>query len=116
MDMEYHEGHLSPEAREMHRALKSLREELEAVDWYQQRFDVSEDDELRAILAHNEDEELEHAAMLLEWLRRRAPGLDEKLQTILFSTGRPGELALSEEEEPASVESGRGDLGIGSLR
>ena len=83
----YHESGLSKETREIHRGLASLIEELEAVDWYTQRVDVTEDEELRAILAHNRDEELEHAAMTLEWLRRRMPALSEELETYLFASG-----------------------------
>jgi ferritin-like protein len=68
----YHEpvSELTDEARDMHRAIVSLMEELEAVDWYNQRMDACKDDELRAILKHNRDEEKEHAAMVLEWIRR----------------------------------------------
>ena len=71
----YHEpiDELSDETRDMHRAITSLMEELEAVDWYNQRVDACKDPELKAILAHNRDEEKEHAAMVLEWIRRRDP-------------------------------------------
>lgn len=69
-----------------HRALVSLREELEAVDWYDQRVSATEDPSLAAVLAHNRDEEKEHAAMTLEWLRRRDPVLDRHLRTYLFTT------------------------------
>jgi len=65
------EERLSPVTRDMHRAIVSLMEELEAIDWYQQRMDATEDGELREILRHNRDEEKEHAAMVLEWIRRR---------------------------------------------
>ena len=68
-----------------HRAIVSLMEELEAVDWYDQRVDAAQDPELRAILAHNRDEEKEHAAMLLEWLRRHDPRLDHELRAYLFT-------------------------------
>jgi ferritin-like protein len=81
------EERLRPATRDLHRAIVSLMEELEAVDWYQQRVDATEDAELRAILAHNRDEELEHAAMVLEWLRRRNGVLDAKLRAYLFSEG-----------------------------
>ena len=70
-----------------HRAIASLMEELEAVDWYDQRVAATEDDDLRAILAHNRDEEKEHAAMLLEWLRRNDAEFDEQLRDYLFSEG-----------------------------
>lgn len=76
---------LTEETRDMHRAIISLIEELEAVDWYNQRVDACKSDELRAILAHNRDEEKEHAAMLLEWLRRRDSAFDKELKDYLFT-------------------------------
>jgi len=76
---------LSEETRNMHRAIVSLIEELEAVDWYQQRADACKDKELKAILAHNRDEEKEHAAMLLEWIRRKDPAFDKELKDYLFT-------------------------------
>lgn len=84
---EHHEpaDELSPQTRDMHRAIRSMIEELEAVDWYNQRIDASDDEELRAILAHNRDEEKEHAAMLLEWIRRRDEAFDEELKDYLFT-------------------------------
>lgn len=85
---------LKPETMDRHRALASLIEELEAVDWYDQRVDAARDEELRAILAHNRDEEKEHAAMLLEWLRRNDSGFEEQLRDYLF-TDKP----LLEREE-----------------
>ncbi|MCR9277145.1 MAG: ferritin-like domain-containing protein [Pseudomonadaceae bacterium] len=83
----YHEPvqELSDETRDMHRAITSLMEELEAVDWYNQRVDACKDDELKAILEHNRDEEKEHAAMVLEWIRRRDPVLDGELRDFLFT-------------------------------
>ncbi|MCB1670765.1 MAG: ferritin-like domain-containing protein [Gammaproteobacteria bacterium] len=83
----YHEPveELSSETRDMHRAITSLMEELEAVDWYNQRVDVCKDEELKAILAHNRDEEMEHAAMTLEWIRRNWPKFDEELRDYLFT-------------------------------
>ena len=83
----YHEPieELSEETRDMHRAIVSLMEELEAVDWYNQRVDVCKDEELKAILAHNRDEEKEHAAMVLEWIRRRDPSFDKELKDYLFA-------------------------------
>lgn len=83
----YHEPieQLSHETRDIHRAIISLMEELEAVDWYNQRVDVCQDAELKAILAHNRDEEKEHAAMLLEWVRRRDPRFDKELRDYLFT-------------------------------
>ena len=81
----YHEPieEMSDETRDMHRAIVSLMEELEAVDWYNQRVDACKDGELRAILAHNRDEEKEHAAMVLEWLRRKDPKLNDELMEYL---------------------------------
>jgi ferritin-like protein len=70
-----------------HRAIQSLMEELEAVDWYDQRVAACTDAELKAILAHNRDEEKEHAAMLLEWLRRHDSALDKHLRRYLYSSG-----------------------------
>ena len=83
----YHEpiNELSNETRDMHRAIVSLMEELEAVDWYNQRVDACKDPELRGILKHNRDEEKEHASMLLEWIRRRDPMFDKELRDYLFA-------------------------------
>ncbi len=85
----YHEPveKLSKETMDMHRAIVSLMEELEAVDWYNQRVDACSDPELKAILAHNRDEEKEHAAMVLEWIRRRDPVFDHELKDTLFKQG-----------------------------
>lgn len=76
---------LSDETRDMHRAIVSLIEELEAVDWYQQRADACRNPELKAILAHNRDEEKEHAAMLLEWIRRKDRAFSKELKDYLFT-------------------------------
>lgn len=83
----YHEpiNELSDATRDMHRAIISLMEELEAVDWYNQRVDACKDAELKAILAHNRDEEKEHAAMVLEWIRRKDPAFDHELRDYLFT-------------------------------
>jgi uncharacterized protein len=83
----YHEpvDELSDETKDMHRAIVSLMEELEAVDWYNQRVDVCKDPDLRGILAHNRDEEKEHAAMLLEWIRRQDHTFDKELRDYLFT-------------------------------
>lgn len=83
----YHEpiNELTDETRDMHRAISSLMEELEAVDWYNQRMDACKDPELRAILEHNRDEEKEHAAMVLEWIRRRDAKMSEELKDYLFT-------------------------------
>jgi ferritin-like protein len=83
----YHEpaAELSDETKDMHRAIVSLMEELEAVDWYNQRADVCKDPELKAILAHNRDEEKEHAAMVLEWIRRKDPVFSKEIKDYLFT-------------------------------
>ena len=83
----YHEpiGELTDETRDMHRAITSLMEELEAVDWYNQRVDACKNNDLKAILAHNRDEEKEHAAMVLEWIRRQDPTFDKELKYYLFT-------------------------------
>ena len=85
----YHEplDELSPKTRQMHQALTSLQEELEAVDWYQQRADACTDSALKEILLHNMHEEIEHACMVLEWLRRSSETFDKELRTYLFSKG-----------------------------
>src|SRR5437868_2275341 len=78
---------LKPETRDMARALHSLMEELEAIDWYGQRADVCEDEALRRTLLHNQDEEKEHAAMVFEWIRRHDPAFDGYLREYLFTVG-----------------------------
>src|SRR5690349_14506190 len=85
----YHESLdvLKPETLDRHRAINSLMEELEAIDWYDQRVDATSDTDLAAILTHNRDEEKEHAAMVLEWLRRHDPKMDHELRDALFKTG-----------------------------
>lgn len=125
---------LRPETIDHHRAIVSVMEELEAVDWYAQRVDATDDAELADILAHNRDEEKEHAAMTLEWLRRRDPVLDRHLRTYLFTEGSVIDLEHAAEHGGASEGgAGEGDgdgptptrgvprplhgsLGIGSLR
>ena len=109
----YHEpiDKLSAATMDRHRAIVSLQEELEAVDWYDQRVDAADDPELRAILAHNRDEEKEHAAMTLEWLRRNEPGWDDVLRTYLF-TDAPI-TRIEESEENGASPSG---LALGDLR
>jgi ferritin-like protein len=84
----YHEPieELSDATRDMHRAIVSLMEELEAVDWYSQRAEACKDAELRRILEHNRDEEKEHAAMVLEWIRRRDPRFSKELKEYLFTS------------------------------
>jgi ferritin-like protein len=108
---------LGAEIIDQHRAIVSLMEELEAVDWYNQRAKATDNPELRAILEHNRDEEKEHAAMVLEWLRRGDPKLDEHLKTFLFTdgpiTGIEKAMPASDAESPEATD---GSLGIGSLR
>lgn len=117
---------LPEEVIDKHRAITSLMEEFDAVDWYDQRAAVTQDPELKAILLHNRNEEMEHAAMVLEWLRRRYPVIDEQLRSYLF---REGDIIAAEHEAmgrdepagdgepsaPAPVVAD-GSLGIGSLR
>ena len=102
---QYHEPFelLSEEAKEITRAIRSLIEEFEAVDWYNQRADVTKDEELKGILIHNRDEEMEHAAMTLEWLRRKIPELDMELKENLFKEGPiSGDHGHDEGEAPVS--------------
>jgi ferritin-like protein len=82
-----HEVNLSKETLDLHRAIVSLMEELEAVDWYNQRVEAASDPELKQLLAHNRDEEKEHAAMMIEWIRRHDPKFDKQLRTYLFAEG-----------------------------
>jgi uncharacterized protein len=113
MSSGYSELDLSPEARHLHRALASLQEELEAIDYYNQRIDRSDSAPLKAILAHNRDEEVEHATMLIEWLRRAMPQFDAALKTYLFTT-RPVEQIEAESE--AGGGPSPGSLGLGNLQ
>lgn len=114
---------LGPDVIDRHRAIVSLMEELEAVDWYDQRAKATANPDLRAVLEHNRDEEKEHAAMALEWLRRIDPVLDRHLRTFLFTEGPITEIeaemtdAGAETEPAGSIgDLGNGSLGIGSLR
>jgi uncharacterized protein len=112
------EDRLAQETIDKHRALTSIQEELEAVDWYAQRVDATNDPELAAVLAHNRDEEKEHAAMALEWLRRRDSVLDRHLRTYLFTSGSiiGIETAAEPDSAAAGEPAGSGSLGIGSLK
>ena len=127
----YHESaDLLPEAtKDFHRAIESLIEELEAVDWYQQRADATKEETLRAVLLHNRNEEVEHAMMTLEWLRRRDAKIDETARMFLFAEGEITEIEAAKKAAMAagSGASGGGtsaptssaspsSLGIGSLR
>lgn len=129
-----HEGYheevgLLPEAtKDFHRAIESLIEELEAVDWYQQRADATKEETLRAVLLHNRNEEVEHAMMTLEWLRRRDAKIDETARMFLFAEGEITEIEAAKKAQlaagsPGSSGSGATtsagsspSLGIGSLR
>jgi ferritin-like protein len=121
---------LSGEVIDRHRAISTIMEELEAVDWYDQRITATSDESLAAVMAHHRDEEKEHAAMTIEWLRRNDPVFDEQLRTYLFTDdpiteveaiaeGRATEPALPDATagvpEPASDTTHHG-LGIGSLQ
>ena len=107
---------LGPDIVDQHRAIVSLMEELEAVDWYNQRARATSDDALRALLEHNRDEEKEHAAMALEWLRRRDPTLSRHLKTFLFTEGPITGIEQEMDAPAAETRSDDGSLGIGSLR
>ena len=127
----YHESaDLLPEAtKDFHRAIESLIEELEAVDWYQQRADATKEETLRAVLLHNRNEEVEHAMMTLEWLRRRDAKIDETARMFLFAEGEITEIEAAKKAAKAAGTAGSGggtssptspaspsSLGIGSLR
>lgn len=111
---------LDEETIDRHRAITSLVEELEAVDWYDQRVKATQDSSLAAVLAHNRDEEKEHASMTLEWIRRRDPILDRHLRTYLFTTEPVTEVEAEAEAEAIAgggvASAMSGSLGIGSLR
>jgi len=108
---------LSPATIDRHRATVSLMEELEAIDWYDQRIDAATDEALKAVLRHNRDEEKEHAAMVLEWLRRQDPVFDEKLRTYLFAEGDILAVEAAAEGEGGDASAAdEGSLGIGDLR
>ena len=98
-----------------HRAMTSLGEELEAIDWYDQRVKATSDPSLAAVLAYNRDDEKEHAAMVLEWLRRHDPALDRQLRKFLFTTTEPITAVGADGGAPADA-IGSGSLGIGSLK
>jgi ferritin-like protein len=118
----YHEPYelLSEESKNMHRALVTVMEELEAIDWYQQRAEACSDEDLKKILLHNKNEEIEHAMMSLEWIRRQNPVFSDQARTYLFSKGPITE--IEKEVEGGGGSSGisspgsGGSLGIGSLK
>lgn len=102
---------LGPEILDRHRAISTIMEELEAIDWYDQRIKASADPELQAVLAHNRNEEKEHASMLLEWLRRNDAEFETHLRTYLFSQG-----PIREVKTGGGGTAVGGGLSIGSLR
>ena len=110
------EAVLEPETIDRHRAVVSIMEELEAVDWYDQRIDAATDGELKKILAHNRDEEKEHASMMLEWLRRHDTALDRHLRTYLFTNKSVLEIEDEAEGKDGGDANDDGSLRIGSLR
>ena len=98
------EDHLTERTRDLHRAFTSLQEELEAIDWYQQRIDAVHDEELRKVLCHARDEEMEHATMVLEWIRRKSATFDRVLRERLFAEGS----IVGREEQIEHVEASAG--------
>jgi ferritin-like protein len=115
----FHEGigSLQGSTVDRHRATSSIIEELEAIDWYDQRIDATTDESLRDVLRHNRDEEKEHAAMTLEWLRRRDPELEGFLRKYLFTEGSITELGEGVDRGvPMTDGPDTGDLGLGPLR
>ena len=116
----YHEPSelLSEETRNLHRAVVSLKEELEAVDWYQQRAEACSDGELRAVLVHNKNEEIEHAMMILEWLRRHSSAFAANIETYLDSSGPITEVESKETAGSGekSERAASASLGIGTLK
>jgi ferritin-like protein len=117
---QFHEAtsDLTTGTMERHRATVSIMEELEAVDWYDQRIDATGDADLAEVLRHNRDEEKEHAAMVLEWLRRKDPQLDRQLRRYLFTEGPITEIEEVAEaaEHGVTTASASGSLAIGALR
>jgi ferritin-like protein len=114
----YHEPieRISARTQELHRGIVSLIEELEAIDWYQQRADACLDAELRAVLIHHRDEEIEHAMMNLEWIRRNSPEFDARARIYLFTEGPIVEVEARAEARAGEAPPAPGSLGIGSLR
>jgi len=110
------EERLSPATRDMHRAIVSLMEELEATDWYLQRAEATEDAELREILLHNREEEQEHAAMVLEWIRRHDRTFEAKLREYLFTEGSIVQREKATEKGEPARGNGTSSVSLGSLR
>ena len=106
---------LTEETRNMHRAIVSLKEELEAIDWYQQRADACSDPELKDVLLHNKNEEIEHATMLMEWIRRHNDHFNEMMRTYLF-TEQPITGIEKAAEKGGAALAAAGTLGIGTMK
>jgi len=109
---------LSEETKNLHRAIVSLCEELEAVDWYHQRAEACSDPELRAAITHNENEEVEHAMMNLEWIRRNSAVFGANVSKYIGSTGpiTAVEASAGAGSSAAAPPAPASGLGIGSLR
>ena len=116
--MAYHEPveEIDPKDREIHRALNSLKEEIEAVDWYHQRVVSTSDESLREVLAHNRDEEIEHATMVLEWLRRNMDKWDDEMKDYLFTTKSLLEVEEEAEKQESEEKDPNKGMNIGSLK
>ena len=118
----YHEAEdkLSAQTKNVHRALVSLQEELEAIDWYRQRADATDNEALKAVLIHNMEEEVEHACMVLEWLRRDVPVFDKNLRIYLFQTQPITEIEEKEEtpkdEAQREKQPGRKGFTVGTMK
>lgn len=115
----YHEREdlLSEDTKDMHRAIVSLKEELDAVDWYQQRAEACSDPDLRAVLMHNRNEEIEHAMMVLEWIRRHDDVFDTNIASYLKSAGPIVGVEKQQTGGGEGVASpASSSLGIGSLK
>ncbi|MCF4114121.1 MULTISPECIES: ferritin-like domain-containing protein [Dethiosulfovibrio] len=106
---------LDDKTREISRAISSLREELEAVDYYNQRVSTSTDAQLKAIMAHNRDEEIEHACMTIEWLRRNMDKWDDELRDYLFTEAEILSLEDGGDADSRGTSAGGSDLGLGKL-
>ena len=106
---------LDQQTADQAKALKSLMEEVEAVNYYNQRVAATPNTELQQLLAHNRDEEIEHAVMLIEWLRRNMEGWDKELKTYLF-TSAPLVHGETESETGGGSDTPSSGLGIGSLK
>ncbi|HHW68009.1 MAG: uncharacterized protein PWP07_1718 [Epulopiscium sp.] len=117
--MDYHEPVelLDEKARDIARVLHSLQEEVEAVNWYHQRVSATRDPQVKAILAHNRDEEIEHAVMAIEWLRRNLPAWDKELRTYLFTEGPITNIEEEGNEDHSSISKTTSSyLSIGNMK